>query len=140
MADENAVTVVTNQKEEAPPPASKPWHERFLTLLSETGSVTAAAKGAGIARLTAYRERHADALFAQKWEAALELGIDALEDEARARALARSDLLLIFLLKGARPEKYRDRVEQRTITITPEEARRMSAEELEAELKRRGVL
>jgi hypothetical protein len=35
------------------------------------------------------------------------VGIDLLEDEARRRAIAVSDLLLIFLLKHHRPECYR---------------------------------
>ena len=32
-----------------------------------------------------------------------------MEAEARRRAMAGSDLLLIFLLKGLKPEKYRER-------------------------------
>ncbi len=32
-----------------------------------------------------------------------------MEAEARRRAFAGSDTLLIFLLKGARPDKYRER-------------------------------
>lgn len=131
---EIAVTKVTPEKE---PPA---WRERFLVLLSEYGNVTIAAQGAGINRLTAYRHRHADPQFARQWEGALELGTDGLEDEARRRAANGSDVLLIFLLKGLRPEKYRERVEQRAVMITPEQAQQMSQDELEAELKRRGLL
>lgn len=129
-----AVTTVTPEKEV---PA---WRERFLSLLSDYGNVTVAAQGAGISRLTAYRHRHADPLFAQQWEAALDLGTDGLEDEARRRAVSGSDTLLIFMLKALRPEKYRERVEQRTVTISAEQAAQMSADELEAELKRRGLL
>jgi hypothetical protein len=44
-----------------------------------------------------------------KWSAAAESGITR-------RAMAGSDLLLIFLLKGLRPEKYRERV-----TLPPHE-------------------
>lgn len=35
---------------------------------------------------------------------------DVLEREATRKAMAGSDLLIIFLLKGLRPEKYRERV------------------------------
>lgn len=38
------------------------------------------------------------------------MGADVLEGEASRRAMSGSDLLLIFLLKGLRPEKYRERV------------------------------
>ena len=37
----------------------------------------------------------------------LEDAVDLLEEEARRRALAGSDLLLIFLLKAHRPQMYR---------------------------------
>jgi hypothetical protein len=38
----------------------------------------------------------------------VESGTDLLEDEARRRALAGSDLLLMFTLKSRRPWKFRD--------------------------------
>ena len=128
------ITTVTPEKE------APVWYERFLTLLSDYGNVTIAAKGAGISRLTAYRYRNTDSHFAEQWEAALELGIDGMEDEARRRAVTVSDTLLIFMLKALRPEKYRERVEQRTVTITPEQAKTMSDAELDAELRKRGLL
>ena len=128
------VTNVTTKKE------APGWYERFLTLLSDYGNVTIAARGAGISRLTAYRYRNTDPRFAEQWEAALELGVDGLEDEARRRAASSSDVLLIFMLKSLRPEKYRERVEQRTVMITPEQAASMTDAELDAELKRRGLV
>ena len=128
------LTQVTPEKK---PPA---WMERFLVLLSDYGNVSRAADGAGISRITAYKHRNTDPVFAAKWEAALELGIDGMEDEARRRAMTVSDTLLIFMLKAARPEKYRERIEQRTVTVTPEKAAQMTQEELEAEMKRRGLL
>lgn len=130
-------THVTSEGARSAPP---PWRARFLELLSEHGNVTLAASGASINRLTAYRERAKDATFAQQWELALELGADALEDAARSRALLTSDTLMIFLLKAHRPEKYREIREVRTVAITPEQAQQMSEAELEAELKRRGLL
>ena len=37
------------------------------------------------------------------------LGVEGLEDEARRRAFGGSDLLMMFMLKAARPDRYRDR-------------------------------
>ena len=67
------------------------------------------AHGAGIDWSTAYRSRRRSPRFAAQWDAAIEEAADELEAEARRRAMATSDTLLIFLLKGARPERYRDR-------------------------------
>ena len=114
--------------------------ETFLSALSEYGNVSEACRRADISRFTAYKYRHADIRFAAQWQAAAELGLDGLEDRARERAYRESDTLAIFLLKAGRPEKYRERVEQRQLTVTPEQARAMSDEELEAELKKRGVI
>jgi hypothetical protein len=77
----------------------------------------------------AYRLKHEDPQFSEQWDVAQKLGEDAMEDEARRRAIEGveqpiykngevvgrridySDILMIFLLKGAKPEKYKDRVE-----------------------------
>lgn len=75
-----------------------------------------------------YEWRAVDAEFAQRWEDAKALGIEACEDEIRRRAFEGydkplskdgkltghvvreySDTLAIFLLKGAKPEVYKDR-------------------------------
>lgn len=100
----------------------------FLKELSETGNVSAACAAAKISRPTAYTHKREDAIFAQAWEDALESAADILEAEARRRAYEGvsepvfykgqevatvqkySDTLLIFLLKGAKPEKYRENV------------------------------
>lgn len=102
----------------------------FLVELEQTGgNVTSAAKRASISRRAAYEWRDADAEFAKEWDEAIEAGTDGLEQEARRRAYEGvdepvfyqgeecgtvrkySDTLLIFLLKGRRPEKYRERVQ-----------------------------
>lgn len=101
---------------------------RFLEALAAYGNVTQAAKACGMARRTLYDWRREDAAFAAAWDEASELGANALEDEARRRAFKGtlkpvyqrgekvgtvreySDTLLIFLLKGAKPEKYRENV------------------------------
>jgi hypothetical protein len=129
----------------------KAWRKGFLAALSETGNVTAACLAADIDRKNAYRRRDTDREFAAQWAEALEQATDALEAEARRRAIdgieepvihqgelatrwvdrngrpctarakgsrlvpltvnRRSDTLLIFLLKGNRPEKFKERSE-----------------------------
>lgn len=86
----------------------EPWEDRFLALVSLTGNITKAAKGARIDRTVVYKHRARRPEFAKRWAEAEELGIAALEDEARRRAFGESDTLLIFMLKSHRPEKYRE--------------------------------
>lgn len=102
-------------------PTKEDWRPRFLAALEQSGNVSEACRLAGVGRSTVYDARRADAAFAADWEGALEASTDALETEARRRAVQGvsrptqwgkvqqySDVLLIFLLKAARPEKYRD--------------------------------
>lgn len=101
----------------------------FLAALSATCSVTRACEAAGLGRMTVYDWRKADPDFATAWDEAKRLGADVLEDEAVRRAhdgvdepifykgdcidtvRKYSDTLLIFLLKGAKPDVYKDRVQ-----------------------------
>lgn len=101
---------------------------KFIAALATTGNVTLSCKLAEFNRRAAYDRKNSDPAFAEKWEAALELGIDALEDEATRRALEGtekpvfhqgvicghvkefSDTLMIFMLKSRRPEKFKDRI------------------------------
>ena len=101
----------------------------FLDSLRKTGNVSKAARVIGAGRQTVYDWRKEDKDFAGDWDDAIEEGLDALEEEARRRAFKGtlkpvfhlgkkcgsirqfSDTLMIFLLKGGRPEKYRDRHE-----------------------------
>ncbi|HXF65635.1 MAG TPA: hypothetical protein VNK67_02905 [Burkholderiales bacterium] len=101
----------------------------FLEALAETANVTWACRAAGLPRRVAYEWREADRAFAKAWEEAVELGTDALEDEAIRRGhqgvdkpvyqggrkvgtvREYSDTLLIFMLKARRPEKFKDRAE-----------------------------
>jgi hypothetical protein len=128
----------TGRTNRAPKKRTKPdWAPAFLAALSETGNITAACLEAGIGRQTFYDRRDGGKAFALAVRDALDTGTDALELEARRRAvdgLARkkfdggdpvidpatgeqyvereySDTLLIFLLKAHRPEKYRERHE-----------------------------
>lgn len=111
---------------DGPHPYGEDPRSKFLEALASGLSVTGAAEKAGVHRRTPYGWREADEDFAQAWQVALDAGTDRLEDEAWRRAVVGterpvfqmgkevgttheySDLLLIFLLKGRRPEKYRD--------------------------------
>lgn len=103
------------------------WKNVFLKALAESGTVTTASKKAKIGRTTAYKVREEDSVFAAAWDEALAEAVDGMEAEAHRRAVEGtlkpvyqqgrkvgsireySDTLLIFLLKGAKPEKYRER-------------------------------
>ena len=99
-------------------------------LANSGGNVTRACEAVAISRVTAYEWRKNDPAFAEAWDEAKAIGLDALEDEATRRAFEGvdkpivhlgvitdtvkeySDTLAIFLLKGGKPEKYRERVSQ----------------------------
>jgi len=112
----------------------------FLAAYAEVGNITRAAEIAGVDRTTHYKWIESDdenGSYMKAFKAADEQAIEKLETEARRRAIEGlrkkkfdskgnpiidqetgkqyeehdySDTLLIFLLKGARPEKYKDRV------------------------------
>lgn len=123
------------QVKEAPPNYKTEGERRaaFLGVLAQTGNVSRASEISGFPRTNAYRAREEDEVFRKQWAEAERLGIEALEDEARRRAQLGvdepvfqggrqvgtikkfSDTLTIFLLKGAKPEKYRDNVNIKSI-------------------------
>lgn len=103
--------------------------EIFLKTLAMTGKVTEAVKAAGFSSSTSlYLKRKKDEKFAEAWDLALYVAGDKLEAEAIRRAhdgvyepqyyqgkvvghtIKYSDTLLMFMLKGIRPEKFRDNV------------------------------
>lgn len=98
----------------------------FLEALAQTGVITHAAEVAGVHRTTAYDWKNADPEFAAAMAAAELESVERMEYEARRRAVEgdeiavygkngqvlgsfrkRSDVLLMFMLKKAKPE-YRD--------------------------------
>lgn len=85
--------------------------QKFLEAYTQTCTLTAAAKIAGVDRGTHYKWLKADKAYCEQFASTHETTIESLEAEARKRAFDGSDVLLIFLLKGARPEKYRERYE-----------------------------
>jgi hypothetical protein len=124
------LTDLTPERGPRKPPATKPdWRYVFLKRLAETGIVSAACDKAKISRQWAYKHRERFPNFRRRWDEALEVAADLLEIEARRRAFngvktpvwyrgatvgheqKYSDALLMFLLRGARPEKYGDKAE-----------------------------
>lgn len=109
------------------------WWRAYLAALAKTGNRTQAAAAAKIDRTTPWKYLEGHPGLKEEWTAAVAEAIDAsmdlLEQEARRRAeegvlepvyqggkkvgtIRRySDTLLIFLLNGGRPEKYRHRHE-----------------------------
>ena len=134
-----------------------PWtptiQARFLTALADTGNVRYAAQQIKRSPTTVYAWRKRDPAFADAWDATLQAAMETvLEPEAIRRAVEGtergiwyqgervgvekeySDTLLIFLLKGWNPARYKDRREifhagsvallrklERIGTMTPDE-------------------
>jgi len=113
-----------------PPELSRtPKKVAFLAALEETGNLHEAAKAAGCHISSHYVWLKDDPGYTAAYNYAMEIAIGKLEAEARRRALTGwdepvfqggkqvgvihrySEILLIFLLKGALPEKYRERLE-----------------------------
>ena len=101
----------------------------FLTNFAKLGNITYAAKAAGIERTTHYLWLEKDAEYVERFNTAKEAAADLLEAEVLRRGVKGvlepvfykgeicgrvrkySDVLLIFLTKATRPEKFRDKVE-----------------------------
>ena len=81
----------------------------FIETLEAQGTVSHAAKAAGVSRQTVYRWRDEDPEFADLWYEASENAVDAVENALYKRALAGEVIPAIFYLKAQRP-KFRDRL------------------------------
>ena len=84
------------------------WKPTFLAALSKNANVSASCVQASVKRITVYKARDVDEKFRKQWDEALDEATEILEAEARRRALAESDTMLIFLLKAHRPKVYRE--------------------------------
>lgn len=100
----------------------------FLAAYAEVGNITQAAEIVGVTRQAHYLWMK-DPEYAEAFAQAEQQACDRLEQEARRRAVEGveepvfhrgkqcgvirkySDTLLIFLLKGAMPHKYKERVQ-----------------------------
>src|SRR3972149_9882694 len=103
------------------------WRQEFLDALSTLAHVERACKVAQIEKRTAYNHRRKDPEFRKNWDKALKDAVPVLENEAMRRAIygvrkpvyqqkelvgfvrEYSDTLLIFMLKGLKPARYRDK-------------------------------
>ena len=101
----------------------------FLDAFATMGTITHAATAAGITRRLHYVWMDNDPEYVTAFREAEQKAIEGLEREARRRAIEGteepvfhqgqqvgairkySDTLLIFLLKAARPERYRERID-----------------------------
>ena len=106
-----------------------PKKAAFLAAYAECGIVSKACKLAEVGRATHYVWINEDDEYKTAFEEAHRIAIEAMECEARRRAMEGwlepvfyqgeecgyvrkfSDTLLIFMMKGAMPEKYRERFE-----------------------------
>jgi hypothetical protein len=104
-----------------------PKKRLFLEIYANSGRASIACRAVGIGRSTEWLWRKRDSQFAALREQAHAMAVESMEDEARRRAVdgtvepvfaggkvcgsirRYSDSLLIFLLKAAKPEVYRDR-------------------------------
>jgi hypothetical protein len=118
----------SNARARKSPLPAKIGRRAFLAAFEECGNVTVACQLAGVSRSAVYLWRE-DPEFEAEFEAAGETAADALEAEARRRAVEGftepvfqggaqvgtitrySDTLLIFLLKGRRRGVFGDRQE-----------------------------
>jgi len=124
MTEKTPVTSAQNA-----PSVSLKRRKAFLRCLAENGGrVVEAARTVGYQSSDYLRRLYrADPDFAKQWDSAIEAAADKLEDEAVRRAVEGvqepvyykgevvghqnkfSDQLLMFVLKGARPDKFADR-------------------------------
>lgn len=92
-------------------PPKNLWKKAFLKAFAKIGSITAAATAVGVTRWAVHKAMARSDDFRRQVDAAAEECTDRLEAIAVQRATRDenpSDLLLIFLLKARKPEKYRD--------------------------------
>ena len=141
-----------------PADAGRPSHQKldaFLHHLGRTGSVTYAATRTGLRRNMLYKLKASDEEFAARGAAALDLGVERLQDDAMRRALQGTERavfrngrqvgsvrqydnrLLQFLLRAHRPEVYAERKGGMAPALPFDLVKRMVAAEPRTEAHRR---
>lgn len=103
--------------------------DTFIDVLTKSGNVSFACRLAGISHSHSYNMKKNRAGFSDRWEEAIKVSADALEEEARRRAVdgvdrpvfyqgakvgtmkEYSDQLLIQLLKAHKPEQFNERLQ-----------------------------
>ena len=111
------------------PKISHPKKRAFLAAFSRCGSLSQAAKRAKVDRRTHYNWLREDPAYREAFrQATIEAG-DALEDKMAELAHDGNVTAAIFLLKGLRPEKYRERYEHTNLLeLDPD---KLTAQQLE---------
>lgn len=119
--------------------ANHVWQDAFISEFSKCGVVGRACESSGVGIKAVWERRKTSAEFSSRYEEAKKKAGDVLKEEARRRAVdgllrkkfgkggepiidpetgkqycerEYSDTLLIFLLKGAFPEEFRENVRQ----------------------------
>ncbi len=114
----------------AVPKTPEQWDEFFFQVSRHGGNVTRACEVTRVSRQAVWYRARTDEEFKRRLDEAKELGADFLEDEAVRRAFEGveepvgfymgvsntvkvnySDSLIQFLLKGLRPDKYKERAQ-----------------------------
>jgi len=119
--------------------------ERFLKNLETSCRVVHSCDLAGLDYSELLRRRRSDAKVDERFMASYEIGLQALEDEATRRAfvgveqpvfykgevcgsvLNYSDSLMQFLLKGGKPEKFKERTQNENTNFNVDLAERLEA-------------
>jgi hypothetical protein len=127
---------------------------KFLARYAETGNITRSSEYAGMTRIAVYKRKKDDPQFAMDLDAAYVIAVDKMEEECQRRAFDGyqrdiywqgqvvgqetlfSDSMAMFLLKGAKPEKYRDRVSTDNLNTNVDvEADAQEAEEIRESIR-----
>lgn len=133
----------------------KQW-EVFFKELEASSNSTRSCLAAGFDRSAIYVRSAKDPEFKVRYEEARQRGLDSWEDEVARRAFnghykpvwyngqivgeeqVFSDTLAMFLLRGGKPEKYKDRAEVTSTNVSVElPYTRLTEDEIDAELRRR---
>jgi hypothetical protein len=94
------------------PKISHPKKRAFLAAFSRCGSLSQAAKRAKVDRRTHYNWLKDDPWYVRAFQQAVIEAGDAIQDKLTEIAFEGNVTAAIFLLKGLKPETFRDRLEQ----------------------------
>ena len=115
----------------------------FLSAFSRCGSISTAAKRVKIDRRTHYNWLAEDPWYKDAYKQAVQEAGDALEDKLNELALEGNVTAAIFLLKGLRPHKYKERSQVDLLKINslddvPENLLKLVLQVLEQEIAAQG--
>ena len=127
--------------------------DAFFDELKRSANITQSCASTTVDRCWVYLQRAKDAKFEERLQAAMKLGLEACEDEARRRAFKGdeatrydkdgnviqtyrmySDRLAELMLKAHAPEKYRERISTENINLNVTELADEARERIRAKL------